>query len=396
MNILFVNNIPFNPIAGGLERVTDVLTKELIKRGYQVYYLCENVGPSRAYLLDYIFPVPLYQLPYMGRTNNKENVKFYRNLLLELSIDVVINQRGLGGTYNDLLPITSTKIISVMHSVPDADVRSCLANILNSTKPPFRHLKKNMKILLYPIVYYYWKNRWLNDTKRAYLELAKYSDMIVTLSTKDAGILQDMLRTKYTQKVTHVPNPNTFDGSTVELCAKEKVLLFVGRLTKLDKAPLRLLKIWARLHKKHGDWKLMIVGDGEEKEYMISYVKREGLCNVSFEGSQLDVASYYRKAAFVCLVSNFEGWGMALTEGMQYGCVPFTFDNYGAASEIIDDGLNGCLVPAFDIKEYARRLSELMYDDNYRNMMAKAAFEKVRMFSVAKVVDKWENILISL
>ena len=173
-------------------------------------------------------------------------------------------------------------------------------------------------------------------------------------------------------------------------------MLFVGRLAKLEKAPLRLLKIWTHLHKKHPDWKLLIVGDGEEKEHMISYVIRKKLINVFFAGKQVDVASYYRKAEFVCLASNFEGWGMALTEGMQYGCIPITFDNYGAAFEIIDDGLNGCLIHAFDTREYARRLSELMSDNSRREKISKAAIEKVKMFSVEKVVDKWEDLLVSL
>lgn len=245
-------------------------------------------------------------------------------------------------------------------------------------------------------MYYYWKNRWLNETKKAYLELSRYSDVIVTLSDADARIMQDMLNTDDKHKVIHIPNPNTFDDSSIGVNAKDNILLFVGRLTKLEKAPHRLLKIWTYLHKKHTDWKLVIVGDGEEKDAMISYVRRKGLINVFFEGKQLDVASYYKKAAFVCLTSNFEGWGMALTEGMQYGCIPFTFDNYGAASEIIDNGLNGCLIHSFDIKQYAERLSMLMSDDSRRAEMSLAAFEKVKEFSVENVVMRWDKLFQSL
>ena len=98
----------------------------------------------------------------------------------------------------------------------------------------------------------------------------------------------------------------------------------------------------------------------------------------------------------MCLTSNFEGWGMSLTEGMQYGCVPFTFGNYGAAYEIIDDGVNGCIIPAFDIKLYARRLSELMENKDKCMAMSKAAIEKVQLFSVEEIVDKWEEMLNSL
>ena len=87
---------------------------------------------------------------------------------------------------------------------------------------------------------------------------------------------------------------------------------------------------------------------------------------------------------------------MAFTEGMQYGCIPFTFNNYCAAFDIINDGVDGCLVPAYDLKMYSNRLSELMSDNNKRIKMARAAMEKVRMFSVEKVVDKWEEVFNAL
>lgn len=138
------------------------------------------------------------------------------------------------------------------------------------------------------------------------------------------------------------------------------------------------------------------MGDGDEKKTMQDYVRKHRLNNVLFEGQQSNVAKYYRQAQFVCLTSHFEGWGMSLTEGMQYGCIPFTFNNYGAAYEIIDDGVNGCLIPAYNLKKYARRLSELMADDDRRAKMSIATVEKVKQFSVESVVDKWEKLFKSL
>ena len=129
---------------------------------------------------------------------------------------------------------------------------------------------------------------------------------------------------------------------------------------------------------------------------MEDYVKDHKLGNVIFEGRQTDVAKYYAKASFICLTSNFEGWGMALTEGMQYGCIPFTFNNYGASSEMIDDGINGCLIPAYDLKIYASRLQELMSDEGRRLKMSKASMDKVKKFSVKNVADEWERLFNAL
>lgn len=396
MNILFVNDIPFNPIGGGIERVTDVLAKGLIKRGYKVYYLCGKLPQSKQYLLNYDFPAQLYQLPQFGLFENEDNILYYKNLQDELEIDVVVNQRGLGGRFNGLLPITQTKIVSVIHSVPDGDVRMFLNKLVELTVPPFEKIKKFIKIKLSSVIKAYWKRKALEDAKTYYNELAQYSDVIVTLSRGDIDMLNRLIGITKKTKIINIPNPNTFDQINTISEPKKKILLYVGRLEKTEKEPLRLLKIWNILHKKHPDWQLKIVGDGEERNAMKNYVESQKINNVFFKGRKVDVSKYYREASFVCLTSNFEGWGMSLTEGMQYGCVPFTFGNYGAAYEIIDDGVNGCIIPAFDIKLYARRLSELMENKDKCMAMSKAAIEKVQLFSVEEIVDKWEEMLNSL
>lgn len=398
MNILFVNDIPFNPIGGGIERVTDVLAKELLRRGYTVSYLCGKLSSSQFYLLDYDFPAQLYQLPCQGLFHNNENIAYYKRLQSELKIDIVINQRGLVGCFNSLLPITHVKLVSVLHSTPESYVRASASidNLIRATVPPFMLLKKIVKKTFFPIVSCYWKKKALDEHKILYNELAQGSDAIVTLSKNDIELLNDFIATPHKCKITSISNPNTFSVINMFSQSKERTILYVGRLTKVQKEPLRMLMIWKYLHEKHPDWCLKIVGDGDEKNKMMDYVEAQHLHHVFFEGRQSDVASYYKKASFVCLTSDFEGWGMVLTEGMQYGCIPFTFNNYGAAYDIIDDGVNGCLIPAFDLKKYATRLSKLMSDEDKRVEMSKAAIEKVKKFSVENVGDKWEELFRSL
>ena len=396
MNILFVNDIPFNPIGGGLERVTDILTKELQKRGHTIYYLCCKLASRRQFLLDYNFPAEVYQLPCDGLFDIDENITFYKSLLSDLEVDVVINQRGLGGNFNSLLPITNKRIISVIHSKPDAPVFLFLGQLVTLTVPPYKRLKKTIKKFFPAALSYYWKKKAQIDLKKKYCELATHSYAIVTLSKECAKAMNSFINITHNARITSIPNPNTFNAIEVSFDLKGKTVLYVGRLTKLEKEPLRLLKIWKHLHKKHQDWQLVIVGEGDEKDNMITFTKEHQLNNVYFEGSQSDVSQYYQRASFVCLTSNFEGWGMVLTEGMQYGCIPFTFNNYGAAFDLIDDGINGCLIPAFNLKKYASRLSELMSNENKRHKMAEAAIEKVKVFSVENVADKWEQLLLSI
>lgn len=396
MNLLFVNDIPFNPIGGGLERVTDVLSKELIKRGHNVYYLCGKLPDSKLFLLDYPFPAKLFQLPNFGLFGDSGNVEFCKKLLEDCKIDIVVNQRGLGGWFNDLLHITNTKKVSVIHSTPEANIVMPLNEIIEYSAPPLVGLKRIVKKTFPSLIKAYKKKKITNEATSKYNELALHSSAIVTLSKADEGILKHLIKVPNQIEIVSIPNPNTFSIAEVSFASKEKEVLYVGRLKKDEKEPMRLIEIWKSLERKFPNWRLRIVGDGREKENMQQKVKSYNLKNVFFEGRQSDVAQYYKKASFICLTSNFEGWGMVLTEGMQYGCIPMTFNNYGAAYEIIDDGINGCLIPAFSLKHYRNRLAELMLDDKKRNTMMVAAKEKVEEFSVENVVEKWEDLFRSL
>ena len=40
MNILFLTPFPIIPYAGGVQRVTDILTEGFVRKGYGVTYLC--------------------------------------------------------------------------------------------------------------------------------------------------------------------------------------------------------------------------------------------------------------------------------------------------------------------------------------------------------------------
>lgn len=57
MNILFTYPTMFHPQRGGVERVTDLLAKELTKRGHSIYYLHNKTDDT---LIDYNYPGRVY------------------------------------------------------------------------------------------------------------------------------------------------------------------------------------------------------------------------------------------------------------------------------------------------------------------------------------------------
>lgn len=393
MNLLFVNNIPFNPQYGGIERVTDVLTKQLIKRyGYKVYYLSFCQGESFAY--DY--PAQLFVLPQSSNLDEKK--RYVLELLKEYNIDIIINQRGQAKRVLDILPLHRVKVVNVIHSQPTAWIQRSLLTLCDNKADTFvGRVRFVLKILLFPLVRYYYKTKESQEFSRRYQYLLETFDALVLLSDKYKKELQRLMHRELTNyNIVSIPNPNAYQKVELHLKLKEKMILYVGRLDKIEKAPLRLIKIWERLYKKHPDWKLVLVGSGEYMDTMVSYVKTHCVDRVYFEGSKMNLTHYYQKASFVCLTSNYEGWGMALTEGMQYGCIPVTFNSYGAASDIIEDGVSGCLIRPFSLRQYAKCLSKLMKDEILRTKMSNEAYKKVCEFDSENIVQKWDALFKSV
>ena len=388
MNLLFFNYVPFKPSYGGIERVTDMIVKELLRRGgYEITYLCEKVKEQS--IMEYDYPVKVVALPYEGGFQNHANITFYTQFIKASHIDIVVNQRGWASTMNRVIDENLVKNISVIHTVPNGWKILMTNELLRHNKTLDGYWRFAAKIILYPF-YRLYKEYVLNKyMTNHYRELLSKSSAVVVLSNRYKGAVRKFAGSVCCP-IYSIPNPSPFRTEYVD--GKENIILYVARLTDGEKKPMRMIKIWEKLFRNHLDWSLLIVGDGDEREKMVRYVRQRGLERVSFEGQQENVEKYYRKATFVCLTSQFEGWGMTLTEGMSYGCIPVTFCNYGAAYDIVDDNINGCLVSAYDLDEYSARLSELMDNPVKRKVLSISALEKSQQFSLENVVNMWESL----
>lgn len=176
MNILFVYPTLFHPMRGGVERVTDILTKEFIRRGHNILYLHNKRDES---LMDYDYPAPVYFFPKSDYHDNL-NIPFYHNFLHNNSIDIVINQCGM---FHDstlyLNVLQHTKSISVLHSNPLLNYNYLSSDILRLKNTSFmEHLKLVGRFLLYPSI----KRDILDSRKQQINYLAKHTDIICLLS----------------------------------------------------------------------------------------------------------------------------------------------------------------------------------------------------------------------
>ncbi|MDE6097646.1 MAG: glycosyltransferase, partial [Muribaculaceae bacterium] len=91
-----------------------------------------------------------------------------------------------------------------------------------------------------------------------------------------------------------------------------------------------------------------------------------------------------------------EGFGMVLLEAMAHGCVPVVFDNSAAFHDIIDNEVNGMIVPDLDENAFVDACRKMMDDENLRLQMAEEARKKVAVFSMDNICNRWLNLFNSL
>jgi glycosyltransferase involved in cell wall biosynthesis len=137
-------------------------------------------------------------------------------------------------------------------------------------------------------------------------------------------------------------------------------ILFVGQLTR-RKGLATLLDAVGALPR--GTWRLDVVGDAEAEP---RYARRcraraEDFGNAvrfrgHLDGEALDAA--YREAHVLCVPSQYEGYGIVYAEALQYG-LPAIATQDGGASEIIEEGRTGFLVPADSPSAVAAALAQL-------------------------------------
>jgi len=381
--ILFTYPSPFNPRYGGIETVTDALTRELQRRGHAVYYL-HHRNPE--FYEGFTPPAEVYYCPDSDYTK-QEDREFYAGLLNRLEIDVVVNQTGNFGDsvlYNSCYP--NIPVISVLHSNPLLNYDRLSSEILSLRNDSLvERCKFIVRCFLFPkIKSDYWKSRvehlnWI---------CANFSAVVLLSEGYRRALVRCGLSPEDLSVVSSIPNPCTY--SRKRFSEKKKQLLFVGRLEMGEKRPDRLLKIWEMLYRDFPDWELIIVGDGKMKETLVKQSKK--LPRVSFVGRQ-NPESYYEQASIFCMTSNFEGFPMVLPEAMAFGAIPVAFDSFAAVHDIISDGESGCMVKPFDLSEYAGVLRRLMSNDEVRRCMIPEVQRVADSFSINSIADRWEELL---
>lgn len=123
-------------------------------------------------------------------------------------------------------------------------------------------------------------------------------------------------------------------------------------------------------------WRLVIIGDGPERQRLNELASQLGLGRrIEFMGpsSNESALAFLQHADCLVLPSRFDGWGAVVNEALLAGCHVVVSDRCGAATLVSSIG-GGTIVPAEDLRSLERALmdalSHRIVDPGQRNVMA--------------------------
>lgn len=389
--VAFVHSVFPN---GGSERVTcDIVTEMLKHGGYEIYILTGALYEAR-------LPVNLASDSrfHVIVSQTSENFDFSNN---QHFIVETVRAKGI-----------STVVFVMQHLYDAADelkrmgCHTIYANhgsafweALYDRQYDRANARKSLKKMIKYYVKYYikyirygmtskYERYWYKHYKE---DINHFDDYTVLCDGYRDTIVQKLkLSTTDAAHIHVIPN---MQQPAIDLCYdKRKEFLFVGRLSYADKRIDRLIDAWRMIYDKLPDWSLVIVGDGPDRKRLESMA--EGLPRVCFEGYQ-NPDRYYRHASALCLVSEFEGWGLCLTEAQANGVVPITMNSAeGVCSIVGNDGSAGILVPMGNVRAFARKMLEFAaLDEDAKLRLRYQVVTKSKEYSPEIVGRMWMNLL---
>ncbi|MDX3850615.1 glycosyltransferase family 4 protein [Streptomyces sp. AK02-01A] len=223
-------------------------------------------------------------------------------------------------------------------------------------------------------------------------------DAVTTVTEADARAYRARLRLP---GVRIGAIPNSVPAPTVAPAdSTGKWVVAAGRLTRVKRYDL-LVRAFAQVVTVRPDWRLRIHGGGDsagdEKAALRKLVEESGLYNhVFLMGPAAPLEAEWVKGSIAAVTSSREAFGMTIVEAMRCGVPVVATDCPHGPGEIIEDGVDGRLVPTGDVDAIAAALLGLIQDDELRGRTGQAALAASARFDPARIAGRHEALFTEL
>ncbi|MGW3571013.1 glycosyltransferase family 4 protein [Streptomyces sp. NPDC000941] len=230
--------------------------------------------------------------------------------------------------------------------------------------------------------------------KRTLRGLYPRLDAVTTVTQADAETYRSQMRLP---GVRLEAVPNSVPESGLEPAdGTGKWVVAAGRLAPVKRYDL-LIRAFEKVSAERPDWRLRIYGGGDQRAKLRTLIDRLGLYNhIYLMGPANPLDPEWAKGSIAAVTSSMESFGMTIVEAMRCGLPVVSTDCPHGPAEIIDDGVDGRLVPTGDVDAIATALLGLINDDELRQRMGREALKRSARFDPSQVAGRYESLFADL
>ena len=241
-----------------------------------------------------------------------------------------------------------------------------------------------------------WEHNHYHDNIKYAMDVVRSAKNLDYLVLVSKGLQKFYKQKMHSYKCRCVYIPNALENipKTKSSLTNEN-FISVGRLSP-EKGYLDLLKIYLDLKNKNCRWHLDIVGDGNEREKLESFIKNNNLENdVTLHGfkNSKEIEKLMQKSSIYIMTSYTESFGIVLLEAMSNGLPCLAFDSAEGAKEIITSGRDGYLIKHRNFKAMEKKILDLTKDIDARKKLGKNGREKIKSYISDNICESWEKII---
>lgn len=210
----------------------------------------------------------------------------------------------------------------------------------------------------------------------------------------------------YLKPITIIPNGVALDRfhpnvKPLEKFADdfEKTILFVGRI-EARKGLTYLLDAVKILQQKGQKVRLVVVGDGHDREETEKYVKKHRIKQIVFEGFVPDeiLPRYYASCDVFCSpATHNESFGIVLLEALATKKPVVAFDNAGYRDLLIPLVGKEVLAPNRNTQALSQKLETILTDKSFAKAIASKGYDAVQPFewghTILRILDFYQQFI---
>lgn len=223
-----------------------------------------------------------------------------------------------------------------------------------------------------------------------------WSDYFVSLTNANLKLIKNCIFSKSKHvAIYNVVDENILNNKVCYDVSSTQIITFarIDRVKGLD----ILVEVAAKVLKMHPEWTWKIYGQIDDREYFEELQKMTLAFDLKnqlhFCAPVDDIVPVLSKSSIYVMTSRYEGLPMSLLEAKAMKLPSVAFDCQTGPSEIIQDGINGDLVPCYDVNMMSEKICDLISDKEKRKKYSENAYNNIDRFRLENIIQEWRKLL---